>query len=1179
MTSHLLTQGHQKQLAVRDASKRAELDRQATILRAMADTEAAISADTVLPPCTSQHDVVADSGYPDAFGYEGSAVFDDILRKYAFNPTDFAMRLEKDAAVEQVRLMDAISNFGLWDATQAADQLDRAAGVNVGEVFGFIKQNDEGDDTLTNVLQSLNIEDHLDGDDIVGMASGGQYHLPKDDAKWFPYESKLMFLLDILDNLPRMRISSSLMRVILWILKESGVRNVPSLYHLRQAQASLRRFSSVPTHQFKSAHGNVYYMNDVRTLVAKDYSNPLVRPHLKFYPEVPDGPVSEIWHAEKWRKDMDLSMLTPMYARGYRHFYVGELASLYTGELVMPIRWVLAKGTLHADAFRVAIDAESGNAFVYNGGDETVFISTEDLQMNFLDLRDTGKVPTLTYQDGGAGPQMPNPLRVLADGDPLYSSFVDLFGDDQEFHVHFLSTSPNASITEQIEAFKDMIESTHTKPIRVRNALSRGDACVRIFLNAEPSDNPMQSELTGYMGGKSNCFCRKCKVGGTQAEKAEDDQYDQLFKPGEPRTAAETLHEVVQQVSKACTGIAAQVEERQTRTGVKDSYTQRWIVDLIARARNLKAERPDSTIEEIHGELMQWVGENQMKLFNPNLRIKGFDPSKDTPVEILHTILLGVTKYAWYHSHSTWSSESKKTYALRLQATDVLGLTIPPIRANYIMQYANSLIGRQLKTVGQTSVFHIYDLVSDELLQVWKAVGVLMALLWTPEIDDMETYTNDVKTAAANVMDLFAILDPTKIISKVKLHLLPHLPEDIRRFGPLLGVETEIYECFNAIFRFCSIFSNHLAPSRDIAQQLANQEGLKHRVTGGWWPTEDGQGWVQQSAQIRDFLAQHPTLQNHIGWTPHADLRELCGTVRFMPLNHAAAPCEPESAPPPAVAAAGVRGNFCLWKDTHSSTAINAAAIANERTAELRLCKSCVADSGDWCAINSWVFARSPTSAGEVIIGCVIEILAHANGENGLACLDVFQVASERHDVFDMPRLTRRLDEQHILDVLVTDILFIFNVQHDCRTAKCTATGIRAVPQERMDSDRTETYIQHQPLEEYIVNIHALHNCHLVRRLLPRALTQPLPLFEDEGKRREKHCELAAELHDTLGSRAAKRKQKRACPDGDSEAHTDPAISRACEEPATQTAPGEPGGGRPLRLTLRAQNEASAAAP
>ena len=125
---------------------------------------------------------------------------------------------------------------------------------------------------------------------------------------------------------------------------------------------------------------------------------------------------------------------------------------------------------------------------------------------------------------------------------------------------------------------------------------------------------------------------------------------------------------------------------------------------------------------------------------------------------------------------------------------------------------------------------------------------------------------SDIDIAVANVLDLFAMIDPSKITSKIKLHLLVHLKADILRFGPLVGVATEVFECFNAIFRSCSIYSNHLAPSRDIAFQLASQEVLKYRLTGGWWPGGDGE-WKRPGPSVRNFIHEHPTLQALVGWT------------------------------------------------------------------------------------------------------------------------------------------------------------------------------------------------------------------------------------------------------------------------------------------------------------------------
>lgn len=102
-------------------------------------------------------------------------------------------------------------------------------------------------------------------------------------------------------------------------------------------------------------------------------------------------------------------------------------------------------------------------------------------------------------------------------------------------------------------------------------------------------------------------------------------------------------------------------------------------------------------------------------------------------------------------------------------------------------------------------------------------------------------------------------------MTKVKLHLLTHLHEDIRCFGPLVGVSTEIYECYNAIFHMCLIYSNKLAPSCDIAIQFAEMEGAKQHISGGFWRNVKG-FWVQSSPAAHLFFSTAKELQCQLGW-------------------------------------------------------------------------------------------------------------------------------------------------------------------------------------------------------------------------------------------------------------------------------------------------------------------------
>ena len=215
------------------------------------------------------------------------------------------------------------------------------------------------------------------------------------------------------------------------------------------------------------------------------------------------------------------------------------------------------------------------------------------------------------------------------------------------------------------------------------------------------------------------------------------------------------------------------------------------------------------------------------------------------------------------------------------------------------------------------------------------------------------------RVATDNVLDLFSRIEPSKIIMKPKLHLLTHLPDDIRRYGPLIGEATETFECFNAIFRFCSVLSNHQAPSRDIAIQLADQEGFKQRVTGGWWPNNSG-GWERSGPGVRCSLERYTMLKNNLGWADNTislpgsfPLIELHNSNLLRPGTLQLTPFKKSQT--------GKRSRPTrMWRSLHAATAVNADDFCRNPNQMWYTGKQTISRSSDRCFVGSWVFCSAP---------------------------------------------------------------------------------------------------------------------------------------------------------------------------------------------------------------------------
>ncbi|KAI0311552.1 hypothetical protein OF83DRAFT_1166297 [Amylostereum chailletii] len=882
-------------------------------------------------------------------------------------------------------------------------------------------------------------------------------------------------------------------------MRECGTPNVPSFSALRAKQAALLKEVDIETGKHISTLGNYFYMNKPSKLLALDWANPLVREHINLYPEVATPSLSESWQAQKCAVEANDDRIAPMWAdwqhAPHRHFFVKELAQLKDGQYVIPLQWVLVRGVESAQV-KIVQHCEGSGKFTVDTS-EPVIIPASHFNTNFLDIQEMHG--SLHFHDDSTewSILMPHPFPERAQGHAVFTIFLMSWNDDvsgnvtkqfnahlntylvngnlphrllsQEFHVRFSATSPHAGALEQMDALCDDVglDKLHD----AYDSQLEQDILFNIVPHLVTADNPQHSEHCSHIGMHGNKFCRRCDIGGNAEEKESDAGYLSLFKPGSSRTVPGTLSAVLQQIEVAALGIQERVDSLQTASGIKDKLAQVWISQLIPMARALQTSRltnSDTKDARLHDRNLKAL-RAQLRPgdhYNPLLAMQGLDVHADTSVEILHTYLLGQDKYTWYASHKLWDEKTEKMFATRLQSSSLDGLSIPPLRASYMMQYKNALIGKHFKSLQQLAIFHMHDVVPKLIFDLWKATGELGAMLWYHTIDNLESYLEDLQVLIDNVLDIWALIDPARIIDKPKLHKLSHLVPDIKRFGPAILYSTEIFECFNGVFRMCSMLSNHAAPSRDIALTLADIERMKHMASGGWWKDGDG-SLVRAGPQVRSVLQRDPKIQRRLGWVntkPHPAAKSfLAPWSEHIALLHHPHPL--------------------LHPSTQPSTVWNQ-------------CRHVISQSQDICRVDSWIFF----TAAEAEALTAIHNVRFTCDSCAVVIIEVYSILLDRHAHLNMPVMKC----SQTPDSMKMSALFVFNAQHDCSSSKCQiAEGTRFARQERKVTNIPKQAVQHADDDNFVINMHAIHNAALLRATLPRILTRPIPYHQDREAMRK----------------------------------------------------------------------------
>ncbi|KAL0075194.1 hypothetical protein F4703DRAFT_1890186 [Phycomyces blakesleeanus] len=204
------------------------------------------------------------------------------------------------------------------------------------------------------------------------------------------------------------------------------------------------------------------------------------------------------------------------------------------------------------------------------------------------------------------------------------------------------------------------------------------------------------------------------------------------------------------------------------------------------------------------------------------LELQSFDPEKDTPVEILHTILLDTAKYMVIDLVKVVLKNDTATIArLSEFLTDYTRSTGLSRKFTQNLRHSGSFLSRDFKVLLQIlSVILITEFSGNHELDLvilcFVELGRLCSLVFVHQVtSDFNNYIIRVDNAA--------------YCTKPKVHYLTYLKEDTIRFGPALNYETKKGKQFNKHISKHLFHTNCQNTSRDVCLKFAKQVALQHK--------------------------------------------------------------------------------------------------------------------------------------------------------------------------------------------------------------------------------------------------------------------------------------------------------------------------------------------------------------
>ncbi|KAA1134479.1 hypothetical protein PGTUg99_001875 [Puccinia graminis f. sp. tritici] len=554
-------------------------------------------------------------------------------------------------------------------------------------------------------------------------------------------------------------------------------------------------------------------------------------------------------------------------------------------------------------------------------------------------------------------------------------------------------------------------------------------------------DSPMHAEVTSTPNpGQSLNPCRICTLSCTKKKLKPTRDYVQKFLHintlGEecenaPRSWQETrdnsyhLHSVATMVNMK------QFDKESLRLGIKDAINIRFLTEAKSDPqRKLQME-----------DLME---EDESRLHNSFFKLHAFDGVYDTPVEVLHVILLGVVKYMARDFISDLTKTEKDQLVDRLRSFDCKGLNIDSLKPKYLIQHILSIVGRDFKVILQAAPFVFFDFMTPEKKAIWVALCCLTPLVFQTNIPDMAAFQIQIRQAIDNF--LFELTKSTaQWVNKPKIHMLRHLPDAILRFGPASLTSTEKFESYNGVLRQASVHSNKLAPGRDIANAFEAYSTLKFVLSGGWIYDGSSDSWRTASDDVTAFFRESREVRRAMGYNDTV-VHPLGVSEYPYPIRSQLGDFTPEAIPPE------LQGP---WDNL-----------------EIIQCRRLKIAKHDDVGYGSFVVVQSHPAS--TLIGKVLSLWQVRREEVSeyyikLQCYDVTTV--DPH--YNMRRLLRR---DLVTFVNAKDVQGTINVQHNCQHGECGLDQTKMTYSERQATGVLVDQVDHSDGDHFIINSASLHN-------------------------------------------------------------------------------------------------------